>query len=408
MHVVVIQAAFNKPPKRLFESILALADITVITENDAEHEYHHSIKVCRIADTRDVQQVKEAFGHIASNKKVDRLFTPFERHQSIGGYIRQLFGIPGRDFQTCLNFSSKLTMKQIYKDAGIPTADFAIANNISAIEQAADRVGFPVIVKPIIGGGAINVVALQNSDATREFCQSDQRAKSLQTLGLPILVEKLLNIDAEYHCDGVVVDGTPLFQAVSVYLEPLLSCDEARNGSTLLPHQHPDATEVKALHEAAIRALNLVEGVTHLELFKTGEGWLCGEIAARVAGGGIPDAIQMRHCIDLWDVDTQIALGQKPDFRGLQDDKQDYFVNLLLPAKHGLVEHISKASDFDDIMYLRHVDMRLSVGDNSSEMVTSSLSSGIAYLSVPSEDKVDSAVQSVIDRFELRVSPQHG
>lgn len=408
MHVVVIQAAFNKPPPRLFDSILSLADVTVITENDAEHEYHPSIEVCRIADTRNVHQVKEAFGRIASGRKVDRLFTPFERHQAIGGYIRQLFGVPGRDFQTCLNFSSKLTMKQLYKDAGIPTADFAVANNISAIEQAADRVGFPVIVKPIIGGGAINVVALQNTDDAREFCQSDQRAQSLQALGLPILVEKLVQIDAEYHCDGVVVDGTPVFQAVSVYLEPLLSCDEARNGSTLLPHQHPDESEVKAFHEAAIGALNLVDGVTHLELFKTKEGWLCGEIAARVAGGGIPDAIRMRHGIDLWEVDTQIALGVKPDLRGLRDAAEDYFVNLLLPAKHGLVEHISKASDFDDIAYLKHVDMRLGVGENSSEMVTSSLSSGIAYLSVPSEDKIDRAVQSVINRFELRVSPQHG
>ena len=63
----------------------------------------------------------------------------------------------------------KSLMKQIYLDAGIPTARQSVVSSPEAGREFIDKVGYPVIVKPNIGVGATNTWKLENDSDFESF-----------------------------------------------------------------------------------------------------------------------------------------------------------------------------------------------------------------------------------------------
>jgi len=401
MHTVLLQGKTNFPSSRLFDAALAAGPLTVIADADADHRYDERVSVHRVADTRDAIAVRGVLMQIKRQRKVDQLVTLFERHQATGGYLRGILGLPGRDFATAVNLSSKLAMKRRYRSAGIPTSDFDVAFTLEEVKTIAGTLGWPIVVKPIMSSGCSNVVAFHDSAELEKFLASDSRAAAMAALDMPFIVERFVDMIDEYHCDGVVSDGTITFVSASRYLQPLLGCSDDRNGSTLLPSSDHDAQAIFELHARVVAALGMRDGVTHLELFKTESGFLAGEIAGRVAGGGIPEAILLRHGVDLWAVDFDLACGRRPRIEPRTSN--DYVVNLLLPARPGIIRRISEANDFSGLPGVVRVDMTRRIGDTIPPEMHSSSSSGIVYLSLPDETAIEAAVKGVMERFRLSV-----
>ena len=63
----------------------------------------------------------------------------------------------------------KSKMKDVYKSAGIPTARYRQVDDYLATKAFANRVGYPVIVKPDNGVGATSTYKLSNDDELDYF-----------------------------------------------------------------------------------------------------------------------------------------------------------------------------------------------------------------------------------------------
>jgi biotin carboxylase len=164
-------------------------------------------------------------------------------------------------------------------------------------------------------------------------------AAGIRDGGFPVIVERFVEIETEYHCDGIVLDGEVAFASVSAYIVPMLQQIGQMGGSITIEEGSPESLVIKDLHRRTVQALGLRSGVTHMELLGTASGFLIGEITCRPAGGGLPELVRLQHGVDLWQAFTDISLGREPRLAPESHDRRVVVVDL--PIRAGRVTAIS-------------------------------------------------------------------
>ncbi|HEY3733616.1 MAG TPA: ATP-grasp domain-containing protein [Streptosporangiaceae bacterium] len=380
-------------------AVVPRADIDVLTETSYAKQYPADVRLHFVGDIGDLSAVRRAALALLAQGPIDHVVAPSERSQQAGGYLRSYLGLPGIPYDTANLFSNKAVMKARLAAMRIPVARHRVVAGPENVAAAAAELGWPVVVKPALGSGAMNTFAVATPAAWADIAVS-AAGDGLRRADCPLVVEEFISMEGEYHCDGVVRDGTVEFAAPSRYFVPLLGNTDAFTGSYLLPDGHPDAAEVLALHQRAVSALGLRNGVTHLEAFKTAGGFLVGEIACRPAGAGIPDAIEMQYGIDLWRAFMEAALGRHPSgaapARRLRDD---IVVSCCLPIRPGRVARISRAEELARIPGVVKVRMTASAGDVIGTRLHSASFTGLVFLAVTDESQVAGRIADLADSY---------
>jgi hypothetical protein len=381
------------------------AELDVITEAPYAAQYTADVRLHFVTDIGDLSAVLRTALALQAAAPTDYVVAPSERSQQAGGYLRSFFGLPGIRFDTANLFSNKPVMKAALAAQGIAVAPYRVVADLSGVPAAAAGLGWPIVVKPALGTGSMNTFAAP-SPAAWAAIRDSAAGDGLRHANCPLVVERFVDMEGEYHCDGVVHNGRVEFAAASRYLMPLLGNIDAFTGSYLLPEWHPDAHPIVALHERVVRALGLRTGVTHLELFKTADGFLVGEIACRPAGGGIVEAIEMQYGVDLWRVFMETALGRQPSVaapvRRLRDD---IIVNCDLPVRPGRVVRISGPDELARVPDVVRLSMTVGPGDVIGTRLHSASTTGLVYLAVADENLVHKRVQELAQAYVLDVAP---
>jgi hypothetical protein len=377
--------------------------VSVITEPGYLQRYGPDVDVHLVESIHDVERVRRVTMQILSERDLHRVLSPFELSVPVAGYLRSYFGLPGLSFEMANLFANKYLMKRRAAAAGLPGTAFRVACTLASVLPKAGEVGWPVVIKPVLGGGSLDVVVLDSPDAFTRFCAS-AASESIRRLTVPLIIEEYVELEAEYHCDGIVHDGEVIFAAPSRYVVPLLGCPAAFNASYVLPPDHPDRAEILDLHARTVHAFGLQSGVTHMEFLKTRGGLLAGEIACRPGGGGIPDAIWLQYGVDIWRAFLQTSLGLEPEVR--LTEREGLLVSYLLPIKPGRIVRLSTAAELSAVPSAVRVDMHKQVGDVIRERVGSSAAAGVVYLSVRDEAEISSRIQEVAERYVLEVEEE--
>lgn len=210
---------------------------------------------------------------------------------------RQHFGVPGTDVETAELFRDKAKMKDRLREAGLPVARHALVRTGDDARAFADKVGFPMVVKPPAGMGAKATFRVSSLDdllgATRGMGASDAQ---------PVLAEEFLRGD-EGSFDTITTGGEPQLVSLSYYLPTPLAVLENpwMQWRCLLPRDI-DGEEDAKVHDvgrAAIAALGLKDGFTHMEWFRREDGSIAiGEIAQRPPGAHISRMIGLAYELD--------------------------------------------------------------------------------------------------------------
>ena len=96
--------------------------------------------------------------------KPDRLLGVLEQLQEPLGAVRDALGIPGMSRPVAANFRDKARMKSVLRDAGVPCARHALAEDAAAVWSLAQVAGFPLVVKPPAGAGAKATFRLDSAE----------------------------------------------------------------------------------------------------------------------------------------------------------------------------------------------------------------------------------------------------
>jgi len=124
-------------------------------------------------DTRDVDGIvraAEKFGADGIVTSGSDVCVP-----AIGAVVDRL-GLPGTSYEAALRSADKVRMKQAFARAGVPTAPFEVVTNFTEAQEAAKRIGYPLMVKATDSSGSRGVTKV---DEAKRLKAAWQRARDV-------------------------------------------------------------------------------------------------------------------------------------------------------------------------------------------------------------------------------------
>lgn len=216
----------------------------------------------------------------------DRLLGMLEQLQIPLAQVRQELGIPGMGVEAATNFRDKARMKELLRAAGLPCARHRLVHDVASGLAFAEEVGYPVVVKPPDGAGAVATV--RAGTATELSAALSAMSPGSQN---PILVEEFI-LGLERSFEVVSIDGQPVWHSLTRYAPSPL--DVLRNPwiqwTVTLPREVEDPAydDVRRVGFAALEVLGMGTGLSHMEWFRRRDGSVAiSEIAARPPGAQI-------------------------------------------------------------------------------------------------------------------------
>lgn len=242
-----------------------------------------------LVDTRDPEALAAAAAPVVADLPVTGVFTYDESLVHATAHLAQALGLPGSPPETVLACRDKATTRTLLTEADIPQPVSTAVSTAEQARQAADVIGYPVVVKARGLGGSIGVVRADDAGAVEVAFTA---ASTAEWPGVPrypadVLVEEYLT-GPEISVDSVVSDAvvTPMVIArkqvgMDPYFEETGHTVDA--GDPLL--KDPDLLDqLQRIHQV----LGFRTGSTHAEFKLTPHGPRLVEINARLGGDFIP------------------------------------------------------------------------------------------------------------------------
>ncbi|HLQ55015.1 MAG TPA: hypothetical protein VK162_12185 [Streptosporangiaceae bacterium] len=234
---------------------------------------------------------------LARQVRIDRVECLWEPYMLLAARLREELDLPGLTVTQTVPFRDKEQMKRLIDAAGLRTPRHASTDTVAGVWAAADRIGFPLIVKPIAGGGS--------ADTYRAGSVTELNAILPMLRHVPqVSVEEFVEAE-EFTYDTICAGGRVLFENISWYRpRPLLNKTHEWISPIDITLRDLDAPELqggRALGAAVLKVLGFRDGFTHMEWYRKADGEVVfGEIAARPPGGRMVDLMNYATDADLF------------------------------------------------------------------------------------------------------------
>src|SRR3954462_14493214 len=167
MRVIFVEPNF---PKNQREFVRALAEVgaEVIGIGETPQDYLDDqlrswmVHYHQVPNVTDGGALGDAVRWVQDKLWVDRLEATIESHTMAAAEARERAGIPGTSVRTAWLCRDKPSMKEALRAAGIPTAASTGAGSAQEVWDFADAVGFPLILKPRAGAGALDTTRVDD------------------------------------------------------------------------------------------------------------------------------------------------------------------------------------------------------------------------------------------------------
>jgi hypothetical protein len=234
---------------------------------------------------------------LAQHVSIDQVECLWEPYMILAARIRESFGLPGMTIEETVPFRDKERMKQRIDAAGIRTAWHASATTVAGVWEAAERVGYPLIIKPIAGAGSADTYRV---DTAPELADVLPLLRHIPEVS----VEEFIDGE-EFTYDTVCAAGSILFEHIMWYRpRPLqMKMHEwiSPTSISLRDLTVPDLQAGREMGSEVIAALGFQTGFTHMEWYRKADGEaVFGEIGGRPPGARVVDLMNYATDGDLY------------------------------------------------------------------------------------------------------------
>ena len=304
MNIVFVEPAFP-PTQRHFVRALAEVGASVIGigERPGDHlddelkgwmaHYH------QVSTVVDAGILTDAVRWVQDKVWVDRLESTIEAHTMAAAQAREACTIPGTSVRTAWLCRDKPSMKEVLRAAGIPTAASAAVTSAADVQAFVADTGFPVILKPRTGAGALDTVRVDDAGGLDEAL-GRFGAQGVESIAVEEFVE-----GHEGFYDTVSIDGHAALDFVSHYYPNVLEAMRTRwiSPQFVSTNRIDTAGDYQELRELGARvnaALGIGTSATHMEWFFGPKGLRFSEIGCRPPGVGAWDLYSAGNDLDIY------------------------------------------------------------------------------------------------------------
>jgi len=266
---------------------------------------HDYLQVPRIMDEDDVIARVTAW---LRGKTVDRVLANWEPLVILAARIREKWGMPGMSVDAVRGFRDKQLMKERMAAAGLRVPRSRRVRGEYEARAAAEEIGYPLILKPIAGAGSADTYRVRHPS------ELDGVLAAMRYVTEASCEEYIEG--EEFTFDTVSIGGVPAYENIAAYLPKPI---EMRSQEWISPviitvrdMYQPRLMPGVELGRAALKALGMGDGSTHMEWFLTPKGEaIFGEVACRPGGAHLTDQMNYSHDIDLFREWARVAVHQR-------------------------------------------------------------------------------------------------
>ena len=265
------------------------------------------VEYYRVVDMHDYDALLRACGYFTHQfGKLDRFESLNEYWLSTEARIRDDFNIYGVRSINIRDVRQKSRMKEVFRQAGVPVARGRRVASASEALSLAGEIGFPIVVKPDAGVGALDTYRLENEKELETLFNSGPLTD--------VIAEEFISGDL-LSFDGLVDrDGQLIFYTAHTFSQGIMeTVNEDRHVHYYSLREVP--RELEEVGQNIIAAFGLKERFFHIEFFKKPDNrYVALEINMRPPGGFTTDMFNYANDIDIYRIWAELVVTGRTNF----------------------------------------------------------------------------------------------
>ena len=268
-------------------------------QRDSMHEYY------KVSSLENYDEVFRAVAFFTFKYgKIDWLESNNEYWLERDAKLRTEFHITsGFQEEDMVRTRYKSGMKAFYAKAGIPTARYHLVKDFEPAKEFANKVGYPVVVKPDNGVGANATYKLRSDDELQYFFNTKDHS-------VQYIMEEFVNGEVRTYDAIIDSKGEPVFESGNVTCDSLMDVvNEAKDSIFYIVKELPEV--MKQLGRRTVKAFGVKSRFVHFEYFvlkadQEGlgkKGDIFGlEVNMRPPGGYAPELANFANSVDVYKI----------------------------------------------------------------------------------------------------------
>lgn len=322
------------------------------------------LKITHVGINADIKDI-QAMIDIGRKYKIDGVMTHAVEIPQIVSRVAKTLGLPGISPEVAERATNKLKRIRCLTKKNIPCAKFEIAGTIEEAEKKADKIGFPVVFKPVDNAGARGVIKVSDK---KEIKNAFVHTKEYTSKNV-ILIEEYLE-GKELSTESIIYDDKIYSVAFADrnYDKNKFSPFFIENGGEMPTSlSEMELKKVIKTIDAAIKALGINWGVAKGDIIINSNGELkIIEMAARTSGGRFCSLkVPLSTGVNMLRPLILMTVGITPDLDDLKPKFNkgiaERFI-FLEPGKIIKIKGIEEAKKMEGI-YRIHIDEGVRVGE---------------------------------------------
>lgn len=300
-------------------------------------------------ETNDVPALIEFLRAQHAILKFDGVVTICDYYIDTVAQVAQALGLPQAFSANVVMERRKDQVREAIGRAGLPNPKFAVTQSWEQTRGEAQRIGYPLIVKPTDLASSAFVRLIHDEDELRQsFDALEQFPRNFRDQArVPLLLLEEYMVGEEVSVEACTYRGRTTVIGItdkSVTGFPYFIEDGHMFPAKLDPAQ---ASAIEALVCGALEAVGHDHGISHTEVKLTADGPRIVEINPRPGGNYIAELIQRVTGIDLLDAQIELALGREPDLVRKPTGVTSAAIKFLVPPRGGYVATVDGVASLD-------------------------------------------------------------
>jgi hypothetical protein len=254
-----------------------------------------------VTDLHNYEALLRACGHYTHQYgKIDRLDSLNEYWLDTEARLRDDFNISGIRADQIAQLRRKSLMKERFRAAGAPVARGRLVHTPPEAHQLIKKIGFPVVVKPDAGVGALNTWCIDDPSGLDAFFAR----KPAQDFFMEEFIDGVI-----YSFDGLADRAAePVFYTGHVFSQGIMeTVNERRHIFYHSLRELPEALE--AIGRRCLREFEVRERFFHIEFFRTADDtFVALETNLRPPGGFTTDMFNFACDIDIYRIWAELIV----------------------------------------------------------------------------------------------------
>ncbi|MEV7393392.1 ATP-grasp domain-containing protein [Streptomyces sp. NPDC091215] len=384
------------------QSVAGAYDVVLITSEEPSWETPYLRDCVVVSDPADQAALSAAGRMLAERYDLAGVFTWTEWYLVPVARLARQLGLPTAAPEVMQACRNKATSRALFARHGVPSAASVSVRTLAEAEAAAQRVGYPLVLKPAAHAASVGVIRADTPEQlTAAFAFADQAA-GLGRESTSVLVEQYLDgpeVSVEcvtYRGETTVVAVTRKTVSAPPFFEELAHCVDAAD---------PLLDVVTPVARAAIRALGITDGVSHVEMRLVDGRPRLVEVNGRIGGDMIGHLVRLATGIDLPRAAADIACGRRPDLTPTRSSAAA--IQLLYPDTSGTLLRLGfdgASPHWLDRLHFQHqVGDQLLLPADGGTMWTARL--GYLITTAPTADVAQARTEEAVCRIRIHVQP---